>query len=98
MSVIVNFSTFPLDKGESLSRYVARAVKIIQDSGLPYEMTAMGTSIEGEWEAVSAVVDKCFRELQKDSDRVYLALKADYRKGPGGRLKSKVDSVKSKLK
>jgi uncharacterized protein (TIGR00106 family) len=98
MSVIVNFSTFPLDKGESLSSYVARAIKIIQESGLPYELTAMGTSIEGEWEEVSAVVDKCFRELQKDSNRVYLALKADYRKGPGGRLKSKVESVKGKLK
>ena len=34
MSVIVEFSIFPIDKGESLSPYVARALKIIQDSGL----------------------------------------------------------------
>jgi uncharacterized protein YqgV (UPF0045/DUF77 family) len=38
MSVIVEFSIFPMDKGESLSAYVARALKIIQDSGLPYEL------------------------------------------------------------
>ncbi len=35
MSVIINFSIFPLDKGESLSNYVARAIKIIDESGLP---------------------------------------------------------------
>ena len=97
MSVIINFSIFPLDKGESLSSYVARAIKIIEESNLPYELTAMGTSIEGEWSEVMAVVDKCFHALEKDCNRVYLALKADYRKGPAGRLKGKVESVKQKL-
>jgi uncharacterized protein (TIGR00106 family) len=97
MSVIINFSIFPLDKGESLSSYVARAIKIINQSGLPYELTAMGTSIEGEWSEVMDVVEKCFQALEKDCNRVYLALKADYRKGPAGRLKGKVESVKQKL-
>jgi uncharacterized protein (TIGR00106 family) len=98
MSVIVEFSIFPLDKGVSLSPYVARALKMIQDSGLPYELNPMGTCVEGEWNEVMRLVDRCFQELQKDSDRVYLALKADYRKGPSGRLKGKVASVKEKLK
>jgi uncharacterized protein YqgV (UPF0045/DUF77 family) len=44
------------------------------------------------------VVDQCFQELQKDCSRISLALKADYRKGPPGRLKGKVESVKEKLK
>ena len=98
MSVIVEFSIFPMDKGESVSEYVARAVKIIEQSGLAYELNPMGTCVEGEWNEVMALVDSCFQELQKDSGRVYLALKADYRKGPSGRLKSKVESVKEKLK
>ncbi len=97
MSVIIEFSIFPLDKGVSLSPYVARALKMIQDSGLPYELTPMGTCVEGEWGEVMNLVDRCFQELQKDSDRVYLGLKADYRKGPPGRLKGKVESVKAKL-
>ena len=97
MSVIINFSIFPLDKGESLSSYVARAIKIIEESNLPYELTAMGTSIEGEWSEVMSVVDQCFRALENDCNRVYLALKADYRKGPAGRLQSKVAPVKQKL-
>jgi uncharacterized protein (TIGR00106 family) len=98
MSVIVEFSIFPMDKGERLSTEVARALQIIKDSGLPYALNPMGTCVEGEWKEVMAVVDHCFHELQKNSDRVYLALKADYRKGPAGRMKSKVESVKKKLK
>ena len=98
MSVIIEFSIFPLDKGVSLSPYVARALKMIQESGLPFELNPMGTCVEGEWNEVMLLVDRCFQALQKDSDRVYLALKADYRKGPAGRLKGKVASVKEKLK
>ena len=98
MSVIVEFSIFPLDKGVSLSPYVTRALKMIQDSGLPYELNPMGTCVEGEWSEVMALVDRCFQELEKDCNRINLSLKADYRKGSAGRLKSKVESVKEKLK
>lgn len=98
MSVIVEFSIFPMDKGESLSPYVARALKIIQDSGLPYELNPMGTCVEGEWSDVTALVDRCFQALEKDCNRINLSLKADYRKGPSGRMKRKVASVGQKLK
>jgi uncharacterized protein (TIGR00106 family) len=98
MSVIVEFSIFPVDKGESLSPYVARALNIIEESGLPYELNPMGTCVEGEWNEVMSLVDRCFQELEKDCNRINLALKADYRKGPAGRLKGKVASVKEKLK
>ncbi|KPK28555.1 MAG: hypothetical protein AMK69_08660 [Nitrospira bacterium SG8_3] len=97
MSVLVDLSIFPLDKGDSLSAHVARALKIIRDSGLPYQIGPMGTSLEGEWDEVMGVVNNCFQELKKDCDRVYVALKMDYRKGPSGRIESKVKSVQEKL-
>jgi uncharacterized protein (TIGR00106 family) len=97
MSVIIEFSIFPMDKGESLSPYVARALKMIQNSGLPYEMNPMGTCVEGEWSEVMALVDRCFQELEKDCSRINLSLKADYRKGPAGRMKGKIESVNAKL-
>lgn len=98
MSIIVDFSIFPLDKGESLSSYVARSIEIIRESGLPYEFRAMGTSIEAEsFDAAMAVVKQCFEAMQRDCGRVSLALKADYRRGPGGRIRKKVDSVLAKI-
>jgi uncharacterized protein (TIGR00106 family) len=97
MSVLVDFSIFPVGKGESLSPYVARMVRIIKDSGLPHMLGPMGTSIEGEWHEVMAVVSRCFEELKKDSNRVYLSIKADYRKDASGRITGKVRSVQEKL-
>jgi uncharacterized protein (TIGR00106 family) len=97
MSVIVDFSIFPVDKGLSVSPYVARAVNIIKQSGLSYKMGPMGTCIEGEWEEVMGVVDRCFKDLKPDCSRIYMTIKADYREGTKDRMEGKVRSVKNKL-
>lgn len=97
MSVIVELSIFPMDKGESLSPYVARALKVIRDSGLPHQLGSMGTCIEGQWDEVMAVVSACFHELEKDCDRISVNLKVDYRKGADGRMVAKPVSVMEKL-
>ena len=97
MSVIIEMSIFPTDKGVSVSQYVARALGIIKGSGLNHELNPMGTCIEGDWEEVMAVVNRCFKALEADCDRIYMTLKADYRKGPKGRMAQKVTSVESKI-
>jgi len=97
MSVLIHFSIFPLDKGKSVSPYVARAVKIIRESGLKSKLGPMGTSIEGEWDEVITLVGRCLEELKKDCDRVYMTITADYRRGGSGRIESKVKSVESKI-
>jgi uncharacterized protein (TIGR00106 family) len=98
MSVIIDFSIFPVDKGESVSSYVSRALRIIKESGLPYKLGPMGTSVEGEWEEVMALVGRCFAALKRDCSRVYMTIKVDYRKGASGRLEAKIESVESKSK
>jgi len=97
MSTLIDLAIFPLDKGGSVSPYVSRMVRIIRDSGLSYKLGPMGTSIEGEWDEVMIVVNRCFHELTKDCERIYLTIKADYRKGTAGRIAGKVKSVEEKL-
>lgn len=97
MSLIVELSVFPMDKGQSVGAHVARAVGLIRESGLPCQLTPMGTCIEGEWDEVMAVVDKCFRALAEDSDRVYLTLKADWRRGRTNGMDAKTGSVERAL-
>jgi len=93
MSVIVDFSIFPIGKEESVSKYASRAVKIIKNSGLPYQIGPMGTSIEGEWDEVMAVVKQCREELKRDCPRLYMTMKVDSREGQAGRMGEKVKSV-----
>ncbi|WP_432735429.1 MTH1187 family thiamine-binding protein [Maridesulfovibrio sp. FT414] len=97
MSALVELTIFPTDKGASVSPYVARVVKIIRECGLACSLGPMGTCIEGEWDEVMAVVTKCYRELERDCDRIYMLLKADCRKGAEDRLTGKVRSVEDKL-
>jgi len=95
--MIVNFTIFPVGTGESLSSYVAEAFKIIEKCGLPHEHHAMGTNIEGEWDEVMAVVNECRKKMLSMTDRVYLAITIDERKGRTGRLGQKVESAKAKM-
>lgn len=95
--VLLEFSMSPLDKGDSLSQYVARSLDIIDKSGLPYQLTPMGTIVEGEWESVMALVTSCFQAMSRDCDRISTSMKIDFRAGKSGRLKSKIRSIESKL-
>jgi uncharacterized protein (TIGR00106 family) len=88
----------PLGKGESVGKYVARSLDIIDKSGVPYRLNPMGTVLEGEWDEVFAVVRKCYEEMKKECNRITCTIKVDYRKGHRGRLESKIASVERRLK
>jgi uncharacterized protein (TIGR00106 family) len=95
--VVAEFSMFPLDKGESVSPYVARIAEIIEASGLDYHMHAMGTVLEGDYDQVMGVVGRCFQALAVDCRRILCNLHLDYRQGQQGRLHAKVASVEDKI-
>jgi len=98
MSALVEFAMFPTDKGESKSEFVARVLDIVDKSGLDYQLTPMGTIIEGDSVSeIFAVIERAYRELEVDCNRIYSVIKIDYRKGAKGRLKSKKISVEKKL-
>lgn len=43
--VLLHFSYFPLDQGESPSAPVAQALDVVDQSGLPYRLGPRGTSL-----------------------------------------------------
>ena len=97
MAMLLEFSMFPLGKGESVGGYVADSLDIIDRNGVPYRLNPMGTVLEGEWEAVIAVVKQCLDRMAEDCDRVTCTMKFDWRQGATGRLESKVASVEKRL-
>ena len=97
MSAMVEFSMSPLGKGESVSRYVARSLEIVDASGLPYRINPMGTVIEGEWDACMGVVKDCLDRMAADCDRISCSIRIDYRKGASGRLESKIARIEQLL-
>ena len=95
--VLLEMSITPLGQGESVSQYVAECVKLIDESGLDYELHAMGTIVEGELDQVLDLMRRCIEQTALHSDRVTCAAKLDYRRGHRGRIHSKVASVMQKL-
>jgi uncharacterized protein YqgV (UPF0045/DUF77 family) len=83
--MLVAFSVAPATAGPDASVHdaVARAVRIVRDSGLPNRTDAMFTTIEGEWDEASP--------------RASLVLKADIRPGWAGELDGKVDRLEQAL-
>ena len=95
--VLLEFAMAPSGQGESMSRKVARIIDLIDRSGVPYQLTPMGTILEGEWAEVMGVVTSCFETLSADCPRIGVHIKIDYRAGPAGRLTSKVEAVEQRL-
>lgn len=95
--MLVWFSITPLDKGGSVGSYVSRALDVVDRSGLPYETGSMGTTIEGEWEDVFAVLRDCMRVLEPDCERISLSVKVDHRRGRMTMLADKVASAERQL-
>jgi uncharacterized protein (TIGR00106 family) len=95
--VLVEFSMFPTDKGESVSQYVSQIIDHIDRSGLPYRLTPMGTILEGNWDEVFALISDCFKILEPQCNRIYTTIKVDWRRGEESRMQSKVQKVQTLL-
>jgi len=87
----------PIGKGESVSEYVVRSLEIIAESGLNYQLTPMGTILEGDWDDVMNVVTLCYERMNKDCNRISCRIDIDYRKERDNGLKTKIQSVEEKL-
>jgi uncharacterized protein (TIGR00106 family) len=95
--MIVAFSVTPLGVGEDVGEYVADAIRVVRESGLPHRTDAMFTSVEGEWDECMEVVRKAVAVVEERAPRVSLVLKADVRQGVTDGLTAKVESVERHL-
>lgn len=95
--VLAEFSIFPTDKGESVSNYVSQVLDIIDKSGITYQLTPMGTILEGSWQEVMDVISQCFYTLERQCNRITTIMKIDYRRGNESRMKSKISKLENIL-
>jgi uncharacterized protein (TIGR00106 family) len=96
--ILLEFSLYPTDKGESVSKYVAPVLDRIDKSGIPYRLTPMGTILEGDWDEIFGLIKECFLEMKKDCKRITLIAKMDYRDAATGRLSGKIEKLEKVLK
>jgi len=97
---IVKVSIIPVGTGSpSLSGHIARAVKVLrQEKNLKYELTSMGTIIEGDLDNILSVIKKMHRAaLAEGVVRVVTTIEIDDRQDKPSTMSSKVESVMKRL-
>ncbi len=98
---VVEVSIIPLGtKTPSLSKYVARALKILrQEKNIKYELTSMGTIMEGDLGEILRVV-RNMHEANFDGEvtRIVTIIKIDDRRDKTLSMDGKMESLLKKLK
>lgn len=98
MDVIVDLCVVPIGVGVSVSKYIAACERVIQEAGLSHQLHAYGTNIEGDWDAVFAVVKRC-HEVVHDmgAPRISTTLRVGTRTDRPQTMADKLRSVEHKL-
>ncbi|TDX52300.1 MTH1187 family thiamine-binding protein [Orenia marismortui] len=97
---IVEVSVVPIGTEDtSLSKYVAGCHKILaNEDNIDYQLTAMGTIIEGELDDILEIIKKIHKlPFDNGAKRVYTNIKIDDRRDKKANIQQKIRSVKSKL-
>ena len=96
---ILEISVVPIGTGDtSLSAYVADCLRVLKKEKVRYELSSMGTSIEGELKDLLRIAYKMHQvPFKKGAQRVVTTLKIDDRRDKKGTLEGKKKAVQSKL-
>lgn len=97
---LIEVAIIPLGTGTpSVSKYVAQAVQVLRgEKDIKYELTAMGTIIEGDLERLLALVRKMHEAVfTAGAVRVVTTVKIDDRRDKTSSVSSKMESLKREL-
>jgi uncharacterized protein (TIGR00106 family) len=95
--MLFSVSMFPVGSSDSLSHPIAEVIDEIDHAHLPYQVTAMDTIIEGDWDDVMPVVRSAYERMVREHDRVYLTVVVDEHKRAKSRLKGAIHDVDREL-
>jgi len=97
---IAEVSILPLGtRTPSVSKYVARAVSVLrQEKDVKYELTSMGTIIEGDLEKILKVVKKMHQAtFDEGVMRIVTTIKIDDRRDKPSTMSGKMKSLMKEL-
>jgi len=97
---VAEVSIIPLGtETPSVSKYVARALSVLrEEKHIKYELTSMGTIIEGDLGEILRIVRKMHEAvLEEGVMRVVTSIKIDDRRDKALSMKGKIESVKQEL-
>ena len=99
--VVAEFRITTAGANASMSDDIAKAVKIIDASGLRYEVHPMGTIVQGSVDEVFDLFRRCHKAVARKAERVFSTITIDDRRDRASRtrrpMQSKMQSIRHKL-
>lgn len=97
---VMEIVVIPLGTGTpSVSSYVADCVKVLKEMGLKFQVTAMGTIVEGSLDELLEAVKRMHKvPFERGAPRVVTSVRIDERSDKELHIEEKVKSVEEKLK
>lgn len=96
---VMEISVVPIGTDSpSISRYVAECVAIVKEKGLRYEVTSMGTNVEGDLRDLLSAAEQMHQlPFKRGAQRVVTSIKIDDRRDKRLSIRGKKDAVKKRL-
>ena len=82
-----------LGRGTHLSQDLAEILKTVDDSGLHYCLTPLGTCVEGEWDEVMALIKKCNDQARTLSKHVMTTVRIEDEEGATDKINENIAAV-----
>jgi len=95
---VMEVSVIPIGIGSSVSSYVADCIRVLKKERVIYELTAMGTNVEGDLKDLVRVALKMHQvPFSRGAQRVVTTIKIDDRRDKKISIAGKKKAVQNKL-
>jgi uncharacterized protein (TIGR00106 family) len=94
--MLVELTIIPVGGDSHTSDELAEVLKLIDASGLRYELTPSATCIEGDWEEVMPLVRRCHERVLSHCSHLVTNIKIEDEVGAKNKLGANVTSVEEK--
>lgn len=82
----------------SVTKYIAECQRVLEKTGLTYQLHGYGTGIEGEWQEVMKAIELCHEAVHSmGCPRVATDIRIGTRVDKKSNLEAKIQSVKDDL-
>jgi uncharacterized protein (TIGR00106 family) len=95
---VMEISVIPIGIGASVSSYVADCIRVLKKSKVSYELTAMGTNVEGDLNTLVGLALKMHQvPFGRGAQRVVTTIKIDDRRDKKITIAGKKRAVQARL-
>lgn len=95
--MLFELAMIPVGTDRSMSDEIADVLRVIDESGLPYELNAAGTVIEGDWDEVMPVIHAAHQAMRQKTPHVITSIRIEDEAGETNQMRTNMTRVEEKL-